>query len=333
MNLLKKIKSLFSKEEVVISKMETSTEPIKETVSKMEIVAKDCKGTAKEIAKEQTQEQPKQTTLKEAFAQKYPSYSERILGMFEAANLCPATWENLTKVRLQRLIDYMSERIAPNSVSQYATKFKAVLNLYSEEVELPRGFDKVLSPKKCAVTSVYLTDDELLTLENFRPKNAKETYVRNMFLIGCYCGARLSDILRLDESNIMGDTLQYVSVKTKTPTYVPLKPIVADYIRNTPKVEMSDKAYNATIRRICQKCGINKRVKVFKAGEEKEGEKWEFISSHSARKSFCSNLYLRGVDVLTISKMAGHHDIKTTIANYICCGIRTNSEELMGYFR
>ena len=92
-------------------------------------------------------EQPKQTTLKEAMKMKYPAYADNILRMFEAANLCEATWENLTKVRLQRLIDYMGERIAPNSVAQYATKLKAVLNLYSEEVELPRDYAKVLTPR------------------------------------------------------------------------------------------------------------------------------------------------------------------------------------------
>lgn len=270
-------------------------------------------------------------SLRDAFRAKYPK-NVNILDMFESANLCTATWENLTKVRLQNLVDYMAERMSPNSVNQYATKLKAVLNLYSEEVVLPRDFAKVLSPKKCVTTSVFLTDEELLLLEQYKPKNAKETYVRNMFLIGCYTGARLSDIVRLDESNIIGCTLQYVSQKTKTPTSVPLKPIVAEYIRNTPHVEMSDKAYNATIRRICQKCNIIKRVKVFKAGEEKEGEKWEYVSSHTARKSFCTNLYLRGVDVYTISKMAGHSKVEMTTSKYICCGIRAGSQELMGYF-
>lgn len=78
--------------------------------------------------------------------------------MFETANLCDATWENITKVRLQKFVDYMGERLLPNSVNQYATKQKAVLNLYSDEISLPRGFAKVLTPKKTAVQNVYLTE-------------------------------------------------------------------------------------------------------------------------------------------------------------------------------
>lgn len=275
---------------------------------------------------------PKQTSLKEAMRLKYPQYADRILGMFEAANLCEATWENLTKVRLQRFIDYMGERIAPNSVSQYATKLKAVLNLYSEEVELPRDYAKVLTPRKCASTAVYLTEEELQRLIDYSPRNSKEEYVRNIFIICAFVGCRHSDAIRLNESNIIGETIQYVSVKTKTPTTVPLKPIVAQYIRNTPKVEMGDKAYNANIRRICQNCGITQRIKVFKAGEECEGEKWEYVGSHTARRSCATLLYLRGVDLYTISKILGHNDVKTT-QNYVQSGIRTNSEELMGYFK
>lgn len=283
-----------------------------------------------EIAKEP--DQPQQTTLKEAMRLKYPAYADNILRMFEAANLCEATWENLTKVRLQRLIDYMGERIAPNSVNQYATKLKAVLNLYSDEVELPRDYAKVLTPRKCASTAVYLTEEELQLLIDYTPKGDKERYVRNVFILSSFTGARHSDSARFNENNIIGDTLQYISIKTKTPTTIPLKPIVAEYIQTLPQITMSDKAFNATIRRIAQKCGINSRVKIFKAGEERNGEKWEFLSSHDARRSFASNLYLRGVDIYSISRMLGHSSVNTTQL-YIQASVRTNSEELMGYFR
>lgn len=270
-------------------------------------------------------------TLKEAFSAKYPSYMN-ILRMFEAANLCEATWENLTKLRLQKFVEYMLERVAPNSANQYATKLKAVLNLYSDEVSLPRDYAKVLTPKKNPTTAVYLKESELELLEQYQPANDNERFVRNMFLIAAYCGARHSDAIRLNESNIDGDLLKYVSKKTKTPTTVPLKPIVADYIRNTPKCEIADKTYNIIIRRICKSVGINQRVKVFKAGEERDGEKWEFVGSHTARRTCATLLYLRGVDIFTISKILGHSSVDVT-THYIQSGIRTDSEELMGYFK
>ncbi len=69
--------------------------------------------------------------LRECFLKKYPKY-EIILRLFEEANNCPITWRNLSKVRLQVFVDYMSQRLAPNSVRQYCAKLKAVLNLFSD---------------------------------------------------------------------------------------------------------------------------------------------------------------------------------------------------------
>lgn len=273
---------------------------------------------------------PDVPALKKAFAAKYPKYCN-ILNMFEAANLCPATWENLTKLRLQRFVDYMGERLSPNSVSQYATKLKAVLNLYNEEVDLPRDFAKVLTPRKCASTAVYLTEEELGRLVEYSPRNAREEYVRDIFVICAYGGMRHSDAVTLNASNIQGDTLQYVSVKTRVHTVVPLKPVVAKYIAERPQIEIDDTTYNNIIRRICRKCGIRDSVKVFKGGEEKEGEKWEFVSSHTARRTCATLLYLRGVDLYTISRILGHTDVKTT-QNYIKSEIRQESAALMDYF-
>lgn len=281
-------------------------------------------------------DEPKQTTLKEAMSLKYPAYADRILGMFEAANLCEATWENLTKVRLQRFIDYMGERIAPNSVSQYATKLKAVLNLYSEEVELPRGYDKVLSPKKEKVQNVYLTEEEIQRIVNYQAKNDREALVQAQFCIGVLTLARHSDFMNFDESNIIGDNLVYVSQKTKIQSSIPTSPTLLKFIKAQKEimskgVTISDKAFNATIRRICAKCGIDEPIKLYHRGEMAVKPKYEFVSSHSARRSGVTNLYLRGLDLLTISKIAGHTDTKTTLG-YVCCGVRELPQEAKDYF-
>ena len=92
-----------------------------------------------------------------------------------------ATWENLSKVRLQTFVDYMEERLAPNSVRQYAAKLKAVLNLYNEEVELPKDYNKILSVKNVRSTNVWLTDEELERIITYAPKNTNEQLVRTIF--------------------------------------------------------------------------------------------------------------------------------------------------------
>lgn len=274
-------------------------------------------------------------TLKEAFITKYPKY-DNILRMFEAANLCDATWDNITKVRLQKFVDYMNERLSPNSVNQYATKLKAVLNLYSDEVVLPRGFAKVLTPRKCAVQNVYLTEDEIQKVVGYTPKNEREALVQAQFMLGILTLARHSDFMQFDESNIVGESLVYVSQKTKIQASIPVSDTLLRFL-NVQKeimakgVEVSDDSFNDIIRRICMKCGIDEPIKLYQRGKAEIKPKWEYVTSHCARRSGVTNLYLRGLDLFTISKLAGHSDSKMT-ASYVCCGMRELPQEAREYF-
>lgn len=269
-------------------------------------------------------------SLKDVFLQKYPQ-RDSIVALFESANNCEFAWHNITKVRLQMWVDYMAQRLAPNSVHQYCAKLKVVLNMYSDEVELPKGWEKILSPRKCASTAVFLNESELQRLIDYQPNGNAELFVRNTFILSAFTGARLSDSTRFSADNIVGDTLQYVAVKTKKPQTLPLKPIVAEYIRNKPKLDIGEQKFNEILRRICYKVKLDDNVHVFHAGKEHAGAKYNFIGSHTARRSFASNLYLRGVDIYTISKLLGHASVNTT-QRYIQAGVKMDSKELLGYF-
>lgn len=294
--------------------------------------------TSEPVSDSDKMEEPQENepiTLKQAFSEKYGKYMN-ILTMFEAANLCEATWENITKVRLQKFVDYMAERLSPNSVNQYATKLKAVLNLYSDEVLLPRGFAKVLTPKKTAVQNVYLTEEEIQKIVDYTPRNNRESLVQAQFIIGVLSLARHSDYCNFDESNIVGDNLVYVSQKTKIQASIPASPTLLRFL-NVQKeiigkgVTVSDDSFNDTIRRICAKCGIDEPIKLYHRGKTSVKPKWEYVSSHTARRSGVTNLYLRGLDILTIAKIAGHTNTATTMG-YVCCGIRELPQEAKEYF-
>lgn len=76
--------------------------------------------------------------------------------------------------------------------------------------------------------------------------------------------------------------------------------------------EVNLMTYNRVLRNLCKRAGITERVKVFKAGEHKKGEKWEYISSHTARISFASNLANLGIPLIDICRMLGHASVATT---------------------
>lgn len=275
-------------------------------------------------------------TLKEAYRAKYPQYM-KVLRMFEEANGCTAKWENISKPRLAKFVAFLSERLAATSVKTYCAMFKAVLNLYNDVVDLPKGYEAILSPKKDVSQQTWLTDCEICKILSYEPKNIHERIVKNQFCLGALTGARHSDYIKFSSENIVGENLSYVSVKTHTKSEIPLSPAVKRILEENERFgivgkKICDSSFNEHIRRICQRCGINDRIKLYKAGEFSEGEKWEFVSSHTARRSFATNLYLRGADLYSISVLMGHGSTEMT-ENYIVCGLRKMPDNVLEYFK
>lgn len=271
-------------------------------------------------------------SLIDAFNDKYPGKWHVIMDEFRISlgNHKP-TWRMLTKVNLVRFIEHLKSKYAPNTVNQYATRLKAVLNIYSDEIDLPHKWTEILSPRRIPSTAVYLNEDELRQLEKYKPKSEYELLVKNLFLCSAYSGARSVDIMRMNKSNIRGKELVFIAQKTHKESRIPLKPIVMKLIKEMPQMNLTGEGYNKIIRRICKNVGLTEPVKILKAGKEVEMPKYKAISSHTARRSFATNLYQRGVDIYTISQLLQHSDIKLT-AKYICISIKSLDESAMGYF-
>ena len=272
--------------------------------------------------------------LIQAFHNKYPKY-DKILKDFEKANgLEIANWSDITKLSLSRFVDYLEDNYAQSSVKTYCAMFKAVLSLYSDEVELPKDYAKILSVKGCVSEGIWLNDEEIERVIRYEPKSPIERLVRNQFVLEATVGARHSDIIKMTKENIVGDSIVYVSQKTKIKATIPLSPVAARFLDDMEFVTKTvcPNTFNTYIKQICRKCGINQKVKLFRHGVDMKGEKWEFATSHVGRKSFACNLYNRGVDILSISKMMGHSDISITASRYIICPPRL-SDKALEYFK
>ena len=274
------------------------------------------------------------TTLKEAFLDKYPKYGI-ILRMYEEANECSATWNELSKLRLIRFTEYLCERVSPNSARQYAAKFKAVLNRYSDEIRLDFNFAEILSLKEQVSVNTFLDEDEIRRLAAVEVSNETERLIRDQFVLGCVTGARHSDYAQFTPENIEGGWLSYVSQKTKVYVEIPVSPILERFIREqSPALgerRVSDVYFNDTLRMLAEKAGITGKVRCFKAGKNVAGRKCDLIASHTARRSCASNLAARGVSEVWIKKILGH--TRGTTDRYICCEGRRMPKEAVEYFR
>jgi integrase len=200
---------------------------------------------------------------------------------------------------------------------------KTVLSMYNEEVSLPRDYGKVLNLRQDASQHIYLTKDEIQRIIYYEPTRLCERVVKNQFLMGCLTGARHSDYIRFTRSNIQGDSLFYVSIKTHIKASIPISPAVLAIMDENEKMGYNEISYssvyfNRTIKDVCKKVGINDPVSVYCFGKFLDSEKWKLVTSHTARRSFATNLYLAGVDIYTISRLCGHSSVEMT-KQYICC--------------
>lgn len=237
-------------------------------------------------------------------------------------------WDGLTKSSLYELRDHLTETVAPNTAKTVLASLKAILRRHEDDVELPKGWDGVLQAKGEKPLKTYLTVGELGRLEKTIPHGRIERIVLNQFLVSAWTGMRISDARDVCSEKIGEGVLTYVSKKTKTTATVPLRPGIAERIEwlqeNGEEIYLA--TYNDAIRRLAKRAGICSSVVVFKGGEEKRGEKWKFITSHTARVSFCTNLAKTGTDLLVISRLAGHSSVQMTQRYCVPTGVELNAK-------
>lgn len=255
----------------------------------------------------------KHDTFYGAYIWKYPKFI-KVVRMFEEILGHKPLWNDVTDDNLRDLFERINENYAPNSAKTVCATIKAVIRENDATREIPsQTFYKVLRVKSAPVQAVYLTDDEIDRIINYNPRGRTRRYVQRMFIMECLCGARYSDCQRITTENIddSGHFLVYVTQKTKTEVKVPLHKKLRPYLvcgtGSEPGIgEISEVAFNKALREICRDCGIDSNVKVYRAGKEESGKKFKFVSSHTGRRSFATNLSKKGVPLEQIAVMMGH---------------------------
>ena len=253
-------------------------------------------------------------------------------------HLCAAgikDWADITKSALFDFRDEVMRVCATSTARTVFARAKAFLNRYSDSVSLPDDWQKILTCKNERPRRTFLTTKELDAFEKVSPKNAREKIVQIESLIEAYTGARISDVMTFTEENFKEDGyLTYTSIKTRVTATVPISEKTKGWIAYAQQHrgdEPITKVRNDIIRRLARKAGICERIKVVEAGVEKEGEKWNFLTSHSFRISTATNLSLAGASLLEIKGVLGHTSASTT-ERYIVSNRPNLSAKAMSYF-
>lgn len=267
-----------------------------------------------------------------AFLMKYRGYTNILDFMCEALEKDYIVWDDLTKVNLKTISDYFFKKVSPNTATTYVHVLEALLNEYSEEGCVPvKRVSGIMKTKKVPSQHIALTREEVAAFDAYKPKSEVECDIKALFMRACYTGARCSDVAEMSMDNVHDGILSYVSKKTSVESNIPVHENLEKYLSHKVKKSYSAKTTSDVVRRIAKAVGVVGEVSLFVNGETKKGQKWEFVTMHTARRSFCTQLAQMGVNVETIRALAGH-TTSTMTDRYIVIDGKNPGADAMRFF-
>lgn len=173
-------------------------------------------------------------------------------------------------------------------------------------------------------TIIALDLDELTLLEAVDVSaNTEYQRAKDMFLLGCYTGQRISDLKRINPAMIVNNELHLRQQKTQNDVEIPLVKsaleILTRYEFKAPKI--LEKDLNKCIKLICKDAGINKVIETTKnvAGLNltSQDPKYMHVQQHMSIKVFVSLAFQKwGLSPAEISVIVGK-DLRTLLSHYL----------------
>lgn len=182
--------------------------------------------------------------------------------------------------------------------------------------------------------TVYLTKDEVERLWEYEPKYELERKARDLFLLGVYSCARFSDYSRLSSDMIRDGVIRFTQVKTAGSVMVPASPrLLLILERNGGRApHIAQQHLNEWIKRVCKAVGIDDKVEVTSSNGLRHTTelkpKYDLVSSHTARRTGITLLYMTGIPLQQVMLISGHKD-EDSIRHYL----RLTKEENVALLR
>lgn len=236
----------------------------------------------------------------------YPRIVSKLMGEKE-------DWEQIDSAYYFRLCRAMDEYgCSVNYKGAIISKLKVVMNEgYKQKFHHNEEFRQFRRMSEVPET-IALTTDELDALWNYDKFTQMESKARDLFIIGVYSVARWEDYSRIGTDNISNGMLNYEQMKTGRTVILPVSSrLLACLERNggiAPK--LSQQKFNEAIKRCCRKIGMTDKVHISKSkGANRVStseDRCELVSSHTARRTGATMLYLAGVPAKRIMLCTGH---------------------------
>lgn len=227
-------------------------------------------------------------------------------------------FNDINKDFFEKLKIYLIEekKFNNNWIAKILKIFKTYLNwAYDKKLLVDTSFKKFTM--KDEETEIYaLTKEELQKLENLDlSKNSKLDKVRDVFIFQCYTGQRYEDVKNLYFTDIVENFWNLRTQKTKELIQIPIVggalKIYNKYKEHYDKLPtITNQKMNEYLKELCKLAEIDTPTKkIYYIGSkrfEKTLPKYEFITTHVARKTFVTLSMEKGLGLEIIMKVTGH---------------------------
>jgi integrase len=272
------------------------------------------------------------------------------------------TFDTIDKNFYTKFVTYMNKEISKtvkgekvvikpsytvNTIGKYIQVIKTFLGYVTENGYNTNMYfqSKKFKAPKVPGFSIYLNEDEINQIMQLDLKNAPYLErVRDLFIVGCWTGLRFSDFTSIRPENIKGEYFEIKTFKTGEKVIIPIhdmvKTIMAKYdgiYPNSLPPFISNQKMNAYLKEIANKVECLKtpvEVDRIKGGLKTmtKQEKWELVTTHTARRSFATNVYKSGFPAISLMKITGHRTEKAFLL-YIKVTPEENAELLLNHWR
>ena len=211
----------------------------------------------------------------------------------------------------------------PNTIGKRISIIKTVMNDAFERGLTNNAIykSKRFTIPRQEVSNIYLTLDELNDLSLIDLTKAKRFEdVRDLFLLGCYTGLRFSDFSKIQTNNI-DEELKIIELKTQKTNQtvtIPILPMTDKILTKYKKMGQysipkckSNQKFNQDLKIIakklqCLNTAIHKETYLNGIKTQIEVPKWQLVTTHTARRSFASNMIKLGFSSQSIMQITGH---------------------------
>lgn len=211
-----------------------------------------------------------------------------------------------------------------STINKAIQRFRKVIQFALEQEYIDKNPFIGYKAKRLQKEVIYLSDDELKSLENYDFSQTRLQQVKDLFVFCCYTGLAFKEMSNLKPEHIVKgfDGNKWIKMnreKTSKPLMIPLLPKALDMINKYQNEEIllpviSNQRFNSYLKEIADIVGLKKN-----------------LTHHIARKTFASTVLLfNDVPMEVVSELLGHSKISTTQDYYAKIVNKKLSETMKG---